>query len=109
VKRLKEYDYLFTEMDKAYKKEENKMRRLAKKHGYRIAKSRAKISGDNYGGYQILNEYNNLIEAGEKFALLLEEVEAFFKEEETNCCTSNCEEVLGNEELKIEDDEDPWA
>lgn len=102
-------------MNKAYKKEEDKMRKLAKKHGYRISKSRADISSVNYGGYRIINAHNNLIEAGEIFNLLLEDVEAFFNlkvENKTSGGIADSESNTGNQvfkEIMYSGDKDPWS
>jgi hypothetical protein len=64
-----------------YKNRENRLRRLAKKQYYEIKKSRANYSGDNLGGYQIINGFSNAIEAGEKFDLSLDDIEKFLNED----------------------------
>jgi len=61
---------------------ENRLRRLAKKKGYYIKKSRAKNWNiDDQQGYMIIKLHFNTIAAGEKFNLSLEEVEVFFNED----------------------------
>lgn len=64
---------------------ESGLRKKLRKQGYGLCKSRKQtITADDYGGYMIVNLWNNTIEAGEKFNLSLEEVEAFANEDETN-------------------------
>lgn len=59
---------------------ENRLRRLAYRMGYRIVKSRRPASRnvDDLGGFMIVN-YSNVIEAGQRMDLTLDEVEEFLK------------------------------
>ena len=57
---------------------ENRIRRAAAREGLVIRKSRANYSGDNLGGYMVINSYFNSIEAGEKFNMSLEDLEEYF-------------------------------
>jgi hypothetical protein len=54
---------------------ENRLRRWAQRLGLRMHKSRARISLDNRGGYQLLDR-NNWIVAGERFELTAAGVES---------------------------------
>lgn len=59
---------------------EQQLRNLAKKQNLKIKKSRGAYSGDNYGGYMIINALNNTIIAGEPFNMNMNDVEKFLKE-----------------------------
>ena len=53
-------------------------RRAAKRVGLYAQKSRWRLNTvDNWGGFQIIDPYLNMIEAGEKFDLSAEEVIAY--------------------------------
>ena len=55
---------------------ENRVRRQAKRLGLEVKKSRAKRTHlDNYGGYMIVDIYRNNIVAGEKYDLMLDDVQ----------------------------------
>jgi len=70
-------------MDTEDKVRENRYRRWAKRLGLYIKKDRAKRwSLDRQGGYMILELYRNLILAGERFNLSLDEVDEFLEEYE---------------------------
>lgn len=56
------------------KKFESRLRRMLKKQGYILRKSRTT------GGFMIVEAYNNVIVAGEGFTLDLEDVERFATE-----------------------------
>ena len=62
------------------KARENKARRELAKQGYALQKSHGIISGDNYGGYRIVDIQFNRIEAGERFNLGIEDVENWINE-----------------------------
>jgi hypothetical protein len=70
-------------MDETQEKvRENYLRRSAKRQGFILQKSRAKKwSIDNYQEWRII-DFDNIIRAGEKFNLSLDEVEAFLTEKE---------------------------
>jgi hypothetical protein len=54
---------------------EERVRRLAKRLGYRITKSRRAPSLDNYGHFQLVDESRNFIVLGEKYDLTLDTIE----------------------------------
>lgn len=58
-------------------KTESQLRRMANKEGLSLHKSRASLSLDNQGGYQVIDTYFNKVEYGKKFELSLEDVEEF--------------------------------
>lgn len=55
---------------------ESKLRNQAAKQGLSIKKSRSALNVDNQGGYMII-DINNVIIAGEKFNLFLEDIEKY--------------------------------
>ncbi len=60
------------------KARENRLRRLAKRKGYRIVKDRVGVENQTWthnGGYQIRSILGNTIEAGQDFELSLDRVE----------------------------------
>ncbi len=59
---------------------ENRLRSALRRRGYTLHKSRARLSGDNRGDYQILNKNGGIV-AGERLDLDLDGVESFLKEE----------------------------
>ena len=68
---------LFTD-DEAY------VRRLAKRHGYALRKSRARnLHMNDLGGYRLIDPWRNWIVLGERFDLDLEDVKAFLQSEGT--------------------------
>ena len=68
-------------LESSIKSRETKARRKLAKMGYSLHKSRARtITADNCGGYRIVRDYANAIEAGERYDLTLEEVEKFIAE-----------------------------
>ena len=65
-------------MKEDIKRRENKVRRQLAKQGLALRKSRASfLSADDQGGYRIIDIQLDRIEAGERYELSLEEVEAF--------------------------------
>lgn len=65
-------------MDKDIKRREDKVRRQLSKQGLALRKSRASTyTADDQGGYRIVDTKFNRIEAGERFNLTLEDVEAY--------------------------------
>lgn len=67
-------------MDKEIKQREDKVRRQLAAQGFTLRKSRTSTySVNNQGGYMIVDMQFNRIEAGERYDMSLEEVEAFAK------------------------------
>jgi len=65
-------------MEKEIKRREDRVRRQLAKQGLALQKSRVStLSADDQGGYRIVDTQLNRIEAGERFDMTLEEVEAF--------------------------------
>lgn len=65
-------------MEKEIKRREDRVRRQLAKQGLALRKSRVStLSVDDQGGYMIVDTQFNRIEAGERFDMSLEEVEAF--------------------------------
>lgn len=65
-------------MEKEINRRENRVRRQLEKQGLVLRKSRVTLpSADDQGGYMIVDTQFNRIEAGERFDMTLEEVEAF--------------------------------
>lgn len=64
-----------------FKVRENRMRRVLKRMGYRLAKSRRRDPRSiDYGGYMIIDlEHNFVIAGSQNFDLTLDDVEAFTK------------------------------
>ncbi len=56
---------------------ENRLRSQARRHGLGVRKSRAGLSMDNHGGYQIIDVSRNSIVLGERFDLDLDAVEDY--------------------------------
>ena len=59
---------------------ESAVRSLARRHGYRVRKSRRVISLDNFGLYMLVDAEQNAIVLGERFDADLADIEAFFKD-----------------------------
>lgn len=57
-----------------HKNQEQKLRRALNKCGYSLHKSRRGISLDNLGGYMVVDQYSNVVVAGSRFDLGLEDV-----------------------------------
>lgn len=65
-------------MDREIKRREDRARRQLAKQGLVLRKSKASIpSANDRGGYMVVDLQFNRIEAGERFGMTLEEVEAF--------------------------------
>ena len=67
------------EDDKAIKRKEQRLRRLLKKEGFYLKKSRTTKHHhvNDWGGYRIVLAFNNTCEAGVNYDLSLEDVERF--------------------------------
>jgi hypothetical protein len=60
---------------------ENRIRRLARRHGYAVRKSREwkhVPHSDNFGDYMLIEPNCNFVVLGERFNATLEDIEAFF-------------------------------
>ncbi len=56
---------------------ESSIRRLAKKRGYAVQKSRARVNvpnADDFGGYRLVDPFANTLVAGPRFDLSLEDI-----------------------------------
>jgi hypothetical protein len=53
---------------------ENKVRELASRKGYRVRKSRARISSDNRGDFMLINVDGNYVVMGGRFDATLAEI-----------------------------------
>lgn len=67
-------------MTATQKNKERKLRRALNKAGYALHKSRRQISLDNFGGYMIVDLYENYVVRGRRFELNLSDVEDFLTE-----------------------------
>ena len=63
----------------AERRREARLRRLARRGGYSLHKSRAGWSLDNFGEFMIVDDDINTIVAGERFDLSLDDVEEWLK------------------------------
>ena len=60
------------------KSTENRIRRLATKHGCRIHKSRSRtLHFDNHGEYRLVDAYSNTLIMGDRFDATLGEIEGY--------------------------------
>lgn len=57
-----------------YKNKEQQLHRALRKEGYSLRKSRKAVSIDNLGGYMIVNSYRNVVVAGSRYELSLDDV-----------------------------------
>jgi hypothetical protein len=63
------------------KNQEHRIRRLARRHGYAVRKSREwkhVPHSNNFGGYMLIESNRNFVVLGERFDVTLEDIEAFF-------------------------------
>ena len=58
-----------------------RLRKLAKRKGYIIHKSRRSISADNLGGYQIVEPNRNVVVAGSRYEYTPGDVEEWLNSE----------------------------
>jgi hypothetical protein len=61
---------------------ERRVRRLARRFGYAVLKSRQRNhvpNSDNHGHFMLVNPYRNTVVLGERFDARLEDIEAFFE------------------------------
>ena len=63
------------------KSEDARLRRMARRHGYAVRKSRWRLDSiDNLGGYMVVNPAANLVVAGGRFELTAADVAAWLTE-----------------------------
>jgi len=63
------------------KSEDARLRRMARRHGYTVRKSRWRLdSPDNFGGYMIVDPASNLVAAGGRFDLTGSDVAAWLSD-----------------------------
>ena len=60
--------------------DESKLRRELKEAGYALRKSRGPVSGNDLGGYMIVDVAGNYVVAGAKYDLTLDDVAEWLKE-----------------------------
>jgi hypothetical protein len=68
-------------MDIAQKTRENRLRRAAARDGYRMTKSRRRLSLDNFGDYMLLDASTNFPVIGFRFDADLDDVDHFLHPE----------------------------
>ena len=61
---------------------EQRIRRKARRLGYRISKSRAMISLDNSGGYMLIDEDTNFVISGFRYDLTLDDLDEILTQSE---------------------------
>ena len=59
------------------KRQEQRMRALARRHGYLVRKSRRAVSLDNLGDYMLVEAARNIVVCGERYDATLEEIAQF--------------------------------
>jgi hypothetical protein len=64
-------------MDLAQKTQENRLRRAAARAGYRMTKSRRRLSLDNFGDYRLIDASTNFPVFGFRFDADLDDVDRF--------------------------------
>jgi hypothetical protein len=62
--------------------QENRVRKLAARHGYRVEVSRHQLDKDNRGQFQLVESERSLVVLGEKFDASLDEIEAYLEKED---------------------------
>ena len=62
--------------------QENRVRRLAAKHGYRVEVSRQPYQRDNGGQFQLIESDRSVVVLGEKFDASLDDIEAYLTRED---------------------------
>jgi len=64
-------------MNLAQKTRENRLRRAAARDGYRMTKSRRRLSLDNFGDYMLFDASSNFVAFGFRFDADLDDVDHF--------------------------------
>ena len=66
-------------MDVMEVKQENRVRKLAKREGYALHKSRSQCSADNLGDFMLVDASRNFVVLGSRFDASLEDIEEYLK------------------------------
>ena len=104
-------------MSKNTKVRENQVRRQLARQGYRLQKSRSdgtvRVNGvyqgenmDDRGGYRIVDDNTEMIVAGEKFDLSLEDVERLTAEDDTGNQEPGLEDRAKELDMELRQDDD---
>jgi hypothetical protein len=79
-----EHSLFRAQIDREDKVRENRLRRLAKRRGYRLSKSRVRDKAAlGYGGYMLIAAFGNLVMLGAdpySFSATLEDVEGYLNQ-----------------------------
>jgi hypothetical protein len=62
------------------KSQEDRVRRMACRRGYRVRKSRRSASLDNFGDYMLVDLAHNVVALGSRYDASLDDIEAFLTE-----------------------------
>jgi hypothetical protein len=62
--------------------QENRVRRLAAQHGYRVEVSRQQHQRDEGGQFQLVESDRNVVVLGERFDASLDDIEAYLKKQD---------------------------
>ena len=62
--------------------QENRVRKLAARHGYRVEISRLPLDKDNRGQFQLIESERSMVVLGERFDASLDDIEAYFTKED---------------------------
>jgi hypothetical protein len=62
------------------KAREGRVRRMARRRGYLVRKSRRSVSLDNFGNYMLVESQRNLVALGSRYEAKLDDIEAFLAE-----------------------------
>ena len=63
--------------------DENRVRKLAARLGYRLEVSRLPLHTDNRGKFQLIESDRNMVVLGERFDASLDDIEAYLTQKET--------------------------
>ena len=63
--------------------DENRVRKLAARLGYRVEMSRLPLDTDNRGKFQLIESDRNMVVLGERFDASLDDIEAYLTQKET--------------------------
>jgi hypothetical protein len=63
--------------------QENRVRKLATRLGYRLEVSRKPLDMDNGGQFQLIESYRNMVVLGERFDASLDDIEVYLTQKET--------------------------
>ncbi len=70
-------------MNRTERRQEDRIRKLATKHGYQVTKSRQHLHMDNHGHYRLIDVNLNTVVMGERYNASLEMIEEYLKSEST--------------------------